>query len=76
MQFRTYFCARGWERFWIQIYIKRSLLLLLLAPSQELHEHNIDNEDAVVDVPYYIHYSGKRNKLTLHDEHTILETLG
>ncbi|CAK9086423.1 unnamed protein product [Durusdinium trenchii] len=37
------------------------------------HEHSIGNEEAVEDVPYYIHYSGKRSRLLLFDENMVPE---
>ncbi|CAK9093208.1 AMSH-like ubiquitin thioesterase 2 (Deubiquitinating enzyme AMSH2) [Durusdinium trenchii] len=35
---------------------------------QEPHEHPISNEEAVEDVPFFIHYAGKRSRLSLFDE--------
>eukprot|EP00438_Fugacium_kawagutii_P021878 Skav212028 [mRNA] locus=scaffold6518:7622:18069:+ [translate_table: standard] len=37
--------------------------------AEDCHLHEISNEEAVVDVPFYVHYSGKRNKLLMEDEH-------
>ena len=44
--------------------------------SEEGHEHEVDNETAVVDVPFYIHASGKRSRLILHDENLDMSPLG
>ena len=49
--------------------------MLLRRQAQVPHEHSIGNEEAVEDVPYYIHYSGKRSRLLLFDENMVPEPL-
>ena len=50
------------------VQIEKTLVLRLSATMpEELHEHAISNEEAVVDVPFFVHSAGKRSRLTFHD---------
>lgn len=40
------------------------------------HEHSISNEDAVVDLEYYIHHNGARSRLVFHNQNSAYKTLG
>ena len=42
---------------------------------QEGHEHDVSHEDAVIDVEFGIHYSGKRSRLVFHDQNDVIEFL-
>lgn len=46
------------------------------ADPANFHEHDISNEDMVVDLGYFIHHSGKFSKLAFFDQNNFRETFG
>jgi len=41
---------------------------------EKAHPHNIDKEEAVVDLEYFVHYAGPKSRMTVHDSN-VEETL-